>query len=221
MYTTDVLVPFNLIVDTDMGLIKLLEFDYSNTEYFHEGILNTEEENQQYLLNTRNNRNPLSIVFKKDDPELMDDLYKQFIEKEYDNILQLSCNTSLANLANALREDISQVIRLTILCQSKAEENIIKLRNISNFRPLVSRKELVNLNNYDSLYIKDVHDLDKFKKEIFKKSIYVANYGFNIVIDPEQVNPLIDPETAYTYGGVNEFFVVSVYQFDPNKIPLD
>ena len=80
MYTTDVLVPFNLIVDTDMGLIKLLEFDYSNTEYFHEGILNTEEENQQYLLNTRNNRNPLSIVFKKDDPELMDDLYKQFIE---------------------------------------------------------------------------------------------------------------------------------------------
>ena len=128
MYTTDVLVPFNLIVDTDMGLIKLLEFDYSNTEYFHEGILNTEEENQQYLLNTRNNRNPLSIVFKKDDPELMDDLYKQFIEKEYDNILQLSCNTSLANLANALREDISQVIRLTILCQSKAEENIIKDR---------------------------------------------------------------------------------------------
>ena len=221
MYTTDVLVPFNLIVDTDMGLIKLLEFDYSNTEYFHEGILNTEEENQQYLLNTRNNRNPLSIVFKKDDPELMDDLYKQFIEKEYDNILQLSCNTSLANLANALREDISQVIRLTILCQSKAEENIIKLRNIPHFRPLVSRPELVNLNNYDSLYIKDVHDLDKFKKEIFKKSIYVANYGFNIVIDPEQVNPLIDPETAYTYGGVNEFFVVSVYQFDPNKIPLD
>lgn len=221
MYTIDVLIPFEMIVDIDMGLIKLLEFDYDNGEYFERGILHATEEEQQYLLNKRTDRNPLSVVMRKDDPELMEDLYNQFMEKEYQNILELSCNTALVDIANTLKTNMDQIIRITVLCKSKAEENILKIRKIPLFRTLIMYPEAIDLSKYDTLYVKDVNDLDKFKKEIFKKNIYVANYGFNVIIDPEQVNPLLPPEIVYKYGGKNDFFVVSMYQFDPDKLPLE
>ena len=221
MYTINVLIPFNMMVDIDMGLIKLLEFEYNNDEYFEQGILNAPEEIQQYLLNNRTDRNPLSIVFKKDDPELMEDLYNQFMEKEYQNILELSCNTALVNIADTLKTTMDQIIRITVLCKSKTEENLLKLRKIPLFRTLIMYPEAIDLSKYDTLYIKDINDLDKFKKNIFKKNIYVANYGFNIIKDPEQVSPLLPAKVVYKYGGINEFYIVSIYQFDPNKIPLE
>lgn len=221
MYTINVLVPFELMIDTDMGLIKLLEFDYNNDEYFYPGILNAGEEAQQYLLNTRKNKNPLSIACKKDDQELIDDLYNQFMEKEYDQILMLSCNTNLVDLANVLKISADQVIRLTVLCKDIREKKLLEHRKISLFRTLVCNYEAVDLSKYDTIYVKDAQDLDKFKKSIFRKNIYIANYGFNVTMDPERVMPLLPEETLYKYGGMNELYVVSVYQFDPNKIPLD
>lgn len=221
MYTINVLIPFELVVDVDMGLLKLIEFDYHNDEYFYPGVVNAPEEDQQYLLNIRKHKNPLSVIMKDEHKDLIDDFYNQFIEKEYDQILTLSCNTSLADLSVALKVSMDQVIRLTILCKDKKQEDLLKFRKIPCFRTLVSKYESVDLRNYDTIYVKDATDLDKFKGDIFQKNIYIANYGFNITIEPDTLIPLLPEDTIYKYGGKNELYLVSVYEFDPHKLPLE
>lgn len=219
MYLIDVLVPFNLLVDTDMGLLKLLEYDYDNHDFFYPGILHTSEINQQYALLTRTDPNPITAVLQVEDKELADDLYSQFMEKEYDQILQLSCNTAVSNLAVVLKNNMDQVIRITVLCNSKKEEDVLIKRNIGVFKTVIGNFSTVDISEYGSIYIKNVTDLDKYK-EVVNKNIYVANYGFNITIDPDNIMPLLPEETIRKYGSRNEFDVFSLYAFDARKLPL-
>lgn len=220
MYITDVLVPFNLFVDLDMGLLKLLEFDYDNDLYFLPGILHTSETNQQYAMVTRNKINPLSVVLQVEDDKLADDLYSQFMEKEYDQILKLSCNTAIRDLTELLNATIDQVVRITVLCENEKEQMVVSDRHIKSFRTIVEKDFYkINLSDYQVLFIKNIYDLDKYRN-VTGLNIYVPNYGFNITIDPDLSQPLLPEEILKKYGKDNEFEVFSIYTFDPRKIPL-
>ena len=50
MYIINTLVPFEVLVDIDMGLLKLIEFEYHDETFFYPGLLNTSEDNQKYFL---------------------------------------------------------------------------------------------------------------------------------------------------------------------------
>lgn len=220
MYITDVLVPFNILVDTDMGLLKLVEFDYNNDLYFLQGILHTSETNQQYAMVTRTKINPLSVILQYDDNDLAENLYSQFMEKEYVQILKLSCNTSIRDLSELLNTTIDQVIRITILCKSEQEQREVEDRHIKSFRTIVeSDLNKINLSDYQVLFVKSIYDLDRYRN-VTGLNIYVPNYGFNITIDPEMSQPLLPEDILKKYGKENEFEIFSIYTFDPRKIPL-
>ena len=219
MYIINALVPFDVLIDIDMGLLKLIEFDYHNEEFFLPGILNTSETNQKYFLITRTSPNVVESLLTVEDKELAEDLYNQFMEKEYDNILKLSCNTSICDLTLLLRTNINQVIRVTVMCNNEKEKKLIEDRRISVFRVIISDPDSININNYGTMFVKNVDDLDKYRR-VEGKTIYVPNYGFNVINDPNYPNPILKPDTVAKYGENNEFEIYMPYVLDPRKIPL-
>ena len=219
MYIINVLVPFDVLIDIDMGLLKLIEFDYHNEDFFLPGILNTSETNQKYFLITRTSSNIVESLLTVEDKELAEDLYNQFMEKEYDNILKLSCNTSICDLTLLLRTNMNQVIRVTVLCSNEKEKKLIEDRRISVFRIIISDPDSININNYGTIFVKNVDDLDKYRR-VEGKTIYVPNYGFNVINDPNYPNPILNPDTVAKYGEHNEFEIYMPYVLDPRKIPL-
>lgn len=220
MTTINVLVPFNLLVDTDMGLIKLIQFEYHNTTFFYEGLLNATIEEQQFLLIRRTNPNPLSVILQEDVRGEADNLYNQFMEKEYDKIIKLSTNTSIANLAVLLRVTKDQVVRITVLCSCEEEIKLLRARGIHQNKTIIGKPEDISINDYDTIYLKNIQDI-RLYRNVYKKSIYVANYGFNITMVPDEPDPLLPKDIIREFGVYNEFRVFTIYRFDPKKIPVE
>ena len=92
-YTIDSFIPFDMVIDTEMGLMKLIEFEYNNN-FFYNHLLGNDEY-VKLLLRDREKRNPLSIIAKNGtSEEELDDMYRQFMETRYNDILRLSPNTN-------------------------------------------------------------------------------------------------------------------------------
>ena len=139
-------------------------------------------------------------------------------KQEYDNILELSPNTDICKMLDSMKRDKSSIIRATILCKDEKQKHIIETRNIQHDSIIISDYNRVSLKDYGTIFVKDIKDLDKYRI-VEGKTIYVANYGFNILMDPDKVNPLIPIEVLEKYGNTNEFYIYSVYTLDPRKMP--
>lgn len=219
MYQLNVLIPFNMIIDTEMGLLKLIQFDYNNTEYFYPGIINGDDTFKKYVLLTRNERNPLCVAVKDEKMDCADDLYKQFMEKEYNSILQLSPPTALRDVGSILRTSIDKVVKINILCETDDEIELLINRLIPYDDIVKGTPETISISQYNVLFVKDTKDLMKYK-DVEGKEIYVADYEFNILRDPNNEDLLINPEYIFDYISTNGFNIASMYVFAPEEIPL-
>lgn len=220
MITIDALIPFNLIVDTDYGLTKLIHEDYNNYDFFYMGLVDADGTDLQYLLQTRTEANPvLNMMVDSENVELGDKLYSQFMEREYDKILQLSCNTALANVSKLLKKNVDQIIKISIMCENQKEIDELKKRKIPCFKSFISKPENINLSDYDALFVKNVTDLDLYKN-VESKTIYIPCYEFNVLFLDESPEPIVVPDYMLKYGYINEFNVFTLYTIDPRKMPL-
>lgn len=218
MYVIKVLMPFNVLIDTDVGVWKLIQDEYHNEVFFLPGMLDVLDVHKKYMMMTRDTRNPLLTILTEPSEELADDFYNQFMEKEYNSILEKSPTTDVCKILDTMRITKSNIIRLTILCKNEEEKQCILDRNIVHDSIIVGEMEKISLSEYGVIFIKDVKDLDSFRR-VEGKIIYIANYGFNIYKDPESVNPILPFEVIEKYSGENEFYVYSVYHIDPKDVP--
>lgn len=218
MYIINVLMPFETLIDTDMGLWELIKYDYRNDIFFLSGMFDIKDIHKKYYMVTRNYRNPLMILLSEQSEELANDFYNQFMEKEYESILRLSPNTDVCKIIDLMRKNKSNIVRLTILCKSELEKKIYIDRHLPYDHILVGEPKDFNIQDYGTMFIKDIHDVDKYRN-LSGKTLYIANYGFNVTIDPSKVNPLLPLEFIEKYGKDNEFFIYSVYTFDSRELP--
>lgn len=222
MYNLDILIPFELVVDLDIGLLKLVRFEYSNNDYFYKGILQGMDDCLRYALMTREDPNPLSIAaVNPDDHETLDEFYKQFMEREYTKIMNLSQDTAISDLTkvSGMTSASDRIVRITIMCRSEEEKRLINLRKMNPFRVIVSSPEKVDLSQYKALFVKNAYDLDMYRN-VEALNLYIANYGFNLVKDPSHSNtPGLPIDIVAKYSKDNEINIFTVYNLDPDKIP--
>ena len=235
MYTVSSIVPFDLLIDTDMGVIKYIQFskEYQRSGNFHRGLMEatSPELNKliQNLLVNRKFANPISIIMKPEkmitsNPDkLLESLMKD--EKIYDKILKLSTPTAIFDMV-CRSFFVSDTLKYTILCSSDKEAKFLKTKFNSRFKTdkvpatiLVSTPDKVDLKHIDAIYVKDVHDIDKYfeKRRLPSgKNIIIADYTFNNEYVPEQDEYLHIPilEISSKYSGTNEISFINVYPID-------
>lgn len=215
-YTIDTAVPFNMVIDLEMGLMRLIKFEYRNDYFLYESIEN--EEFIKLLLMYRKNRNPLSVITSDETPqEEIDELYHQFMTERYDKILSLAPSTEIFKLLKLSNKDES--MRFTIVFDDKEQEKLFDLRKGYSFGRHTGNifdKEIVS--NNKNLFIKEISELSKQSQEINGKNIYFADYGFNkMVVDEETILPNFQ-EGEYERFATNTFQFITMYHINYDKI---
>lgn len=205
------LIPFDLIVDTDSGLINLLKRDYLRATMFKPGMLLVDDNMKKYQLLHRPSINPLYNFTWQKDIDDIDDLYKDFMDKKYDEILKLSPYTTLYAALRLFVNSKGAIIP-TVLCKCQAEiDYIASDDSINNSRVLLAKKgyDHLDISDYDPIYLKDFMDYTKCKNP-FAKNIYISNYDFNIeTLDDGLVIPRKD--LGILFLDQNRATVVDVY----------
>lgn len=214
-YTIDTAVPFNMVIDIEMGLLRLIKFEYRNKYFLYESIEN--DEFAKALLMDRKNKNPLSVITEDGIPqEELDDLYNQFMTERYDKILSLSPSTEIFKLLQVSHKDDS--VKFTIVFDDEKQEKLFDLRKGHSFRRYTGNifdKDIVN--NNSNLFIKDISDLLNQTQQIRGKNLYLANYGFNKrIVDGEDTPNFQDGD--YERFSENTFQFITMYNIDENKI---
>ena len=211
-FTIEALVPFNMIIDTDVGLLKLVEYEY-HSNFFYSNLLGNFDY-LKYMLANRNKRNPLSVIAKEDtSDEELDDLYNQFINERYESILKLSSNSPLMKMIKLCEKD--PCIHYTVVFQNELEEKVFYERGYKPFSSFIgdfTDKKI--LNNYNSLFVKYIDDLDQ--KDIKEKGIYIANLKFNKELKEEIYLPKLN---IYDQIPINDFYFIDIYDIDEKRLP--
>lgn len=220
VYVINSLIPFDMLIDIDLGLIRLIREKFYDPNVFLTGILDSDEESIKYYLLTRPVRNPLYIIMKDDsNTKLMDSLYNQFIEQEYDKILELSPTTGIFELPIA-SSTVPHAVKFSILCNSKKEldEYMKREGNITN-AIIESDLSKVNIDNFDNIYIKNYEDIKKYNN-LKRKNIYIGDYLFNKTKDPStgKYVPLVD--ISIEMIPQNNIKFIGIHPIDINEIPL-
>lgn len=226
MYDIISLVPFDLVFDTDFGIIKFVQFsDYGKNL---EPILNRVYwfRSHEYdsmickLLSERKNPNPLSIMI--DDTYLshfsIANLTETFL-KEYgaDYIYKLSKKTALFDMIAVSSANMSEVVKFNILCENQAQKQFVNenFKEISNSFsiPTILKSELKSLDNYGSIYVKNIYDLHGASKYVQGKNIIIINYPFNM--EEDGFTPLVSELSELI--GLNKIFTMDLYDLGEFK----
>lgn len=206
MDSNNILVDFNMVVDTDLGLINMMKREYNNTEFVLKYINSMKDKIIIDQLLERKDKNPLSIIIKDEFRDSIDNLYKEFIETEYDNILKYSSTTDIISLINVYIN--TGAVHVDIICKNKSEEQIINNLNIPQLKVIVENdKSKIDLSNYDTIFIKDYSDILNFT-EVVAKNIFIGNYKFNL----EDDNRIPLNDISLIVGKTNLVSIIDVYE---------
>ncbi len=185
------LIPFDCFIDIDLGLMKLLKEKYNNPEIIYDSILREKDWYIIYLLLTRVDENPLSIILKEKYQPNRDILRDQFITQEYDAILRLSRPNKILDLIYIMYA--SDAVDIDILCSDVREQEylttLFKNEKINSF--VAQHLNKIDIIKYDTIFIKNYKDILNYKG-LIKKNIYVLDYKFNTEFDPNnKLRPIV------------------------------
>lgn len=176
---SELLIDFNTLVDTEIGLFELIRREYLDPDVFNVELLNSDIKKLLSLLITREEVNPLYLIANDNiDRKDLDDYYKEFIETKYIDILIYSVTTEMERLIALSKSEPS--VHVTFLCNSKAEIDLLKfingLKDIK-YHAILS-KDINDVSIYTSYYFKYI--TDDLSKYIFKfKNYYFSSYKLN------------------------------------------
>lgn len=203
MSKNSILVDFNMIIDTDLGLFKIIKERYSNGQFVNGLFFKMNDEVLIYELLMRKEINPLSIVLKKELLDNRDSLYKEFIDVEYDNILKASKGTNILDLMCVYLSTGSADV--VVFCKNKSEEQLINKYNNELRTIIVDEYKDIDISQYDSIFIKDYTQCTKFSN-LNAKNIFVARYKFNL---DDELTPIKD--ISLLVGKTNMVSLIDIY----------
>lgn len=180
------LIPFNCIIDSDFGLLSLISSKYRDPKFFNLDFLDSHSKIKDLVLALyeRKEQNPLSLIMANpDDKDTANDLYIDFMDKMYTDILDRSMATDICKLA-IVYEDNN--IHPTILCKRQEEVDFISTNStIHNLHTELIREDgKVNkkdISAYQQFFFKFTNDryCQLLADYIFGKVVYLSNYDYN------------------------------------------
>lgn len=225
MYDIVSLIPFDLVFDTDFGIIKFVQFsDYGKNL---EPLLNRVYwfRSHEYddiickLLSERQNPNPLSIMMDESclTHSSIASLTETFLIEYADYIYKLSKKTVLFDMIAVSAANMSDVVKFVILCENQAQKQFVNesFKEISNSFSIstILKSELKSLDNYGSVYVKNIYDLQGTSKYVQGKNIIIINYPFNMEEDGS--TPLISELSELI--GLNKILTMDLYNLSEFK----
>lgn len=177
------LISFDCIFDTDFGLLKLIRREYFDTTVFSSDFFVNNETTRQLTstIYMRESKNPLSLCVKNKDINI-DELYEEFMEREYSKILNYAMPTEIYNLLEYFK--LSGDIKPTILYKDNRELELLKKFELTKNIKTIHIDDINNLENipYQQFFFKELFDetLYTLCSRLSKKTIYLMSYLFNI-----------------------------------------
>lgn len=183
------LVPFNCIYDTDIGLIRLIKTEYRDASTFNLNLLDSFSTDKELVKHLRHRKdfNPLiEFMNNKEDIETADDLYKQFRDKQYDQMIRYSVKTGIHRLVSLF--PVANEINGTICYYNDIEKSILD----RDYAFIKIRKKHIDKVRQDihkypigQYYFKSVGDFyfSKLAEYIVSNSIFIMDYDYNFLDD--------------------------------------
>lgn len=186
-----VYIPFNMIIDTDFGVIRLIEIVQNISKYPTNKL-------KSFLLK-RTNENPIPEYKKLRNLDISEYSYDIILDKYYEDILPLSEVTDMMSfIINTNKLGFSNEICIVVGCDMESE--ISYLHSILNMKYSIETclNTDIRLNDFDYIFTKYlnyqyVNYLLNVEK-ISAKRIYVADYSFNTLYDNKTNKNIIDPD---------------------------
>ena len=186
-----VYIPFNMVVDTDFGVIRIVEKFYNLSEYPVNKI-------KSFLLK-REIENPIYEYCELRGIECVEysSLYNTILDESYEAVLKLSCFTDLLSfIMNTYKLGLSNEMEITVGCNSESEIDYLNSVISTDYTIRTELNMNLKLNKFDYIFTKC---LDNFyvdyliNNKITAKRLYVADYEFNTIVDPKSKSVIIDP----------------------------
>lgn len=198
---------FEMLFDLDYTLATLIQRYYGKSKYF-DTVLEEDPISLRLLLLTRTEKNPIYILLKPEYRDSADSLYEE-LKEEFSMELYLRRNiyfTEFYKFFSVLIKSDGAVADIGVIVNNKKEEAIV--RELSPLIRVFDSKEIAR-NDYDALYIKDKDTVGLITPRVEGKTIFLANYGFNLTTIGEEESP--DLEFMEEYSDNNAIFTVDIY----------
>ena len=220
MYMITSTVPFDMVIDTDIGLWKLIQYQFSNDKFFYPGLLYERDLNfMKWMMVTRENKNPLTVLLQDDYMDNADKLYNQFMDEEYDNILEQSVTTGIYDMI-CRSKGVNDVLRFTVLCRSEKESEYVKKKlkkhNVDIKTIVYDDLKNVDISSFGSIYIKNINDFYLYDK-VHGKNVIIGNYKFNLEGEVENT-PLLKQATEISK--LNVVQLVDIHLINEHVLPV-
>lgn len=217
------LIPFDMVLDTDFAILKLIQFKYAkdtNRHIFCEGFMTMTSPKYNHaleeMLEYRSFPNPVSCPMKSEyAPIYADKIYNNLVKNHYDNILALAHRTALFDTIIRSIKFNDRSLKFVVCCDNQDEKDAIlnefKKEDVE-VRCILYPDIRPNLfETVNSIYIKQFADLSKYPK-INGKNIIVADYVFNLEKGDKSAYVLSVKDTTKYY--TNKFHIASIYNPD-------
>ena len=198
---------FEILFDLDYTLATIIQRYYGKSKYF-DTVLEEDPISLRLLLLTRTEKNPIYMLLKPEYRDSADSLYEE-LKEEFSMELYLRRNiyfTEFYKFFSVLIKSDGAVADIGVIVNNKKEEAIV--RELSPLIRVFDSKEIAR-NDYDALYIKDKDTVGLITPRVEGKTIFLANYGFNLTTIGEEESP--DLEFMEEYSDDNAIFTVDIY----------
>lgn len=180
------IITFDQVIDTEVGLIQTVNKKYHNEDAFYWSLLEAPTKVLLGVLLNRRRKNPLTVIAKeRDDTELMNSYYNEFMEKEYVSILKRSIVTNMYYALKVFAD--TKGVKPQIYCKLDIEANYLRQLD----KELFSKCDIIVDKSYskaiternDIIYLKYFDEVISIFEKARYKHVYVANYRFNFEDD--------------------------------------
>lgn len=206
--TNRILIDFDAVIDTDVGIAKVINKRYNNPALINQKMIRQTTESYKFLLLNRIYQNPLFMFMNEEYRSSANDLYREMIttDEVYQDILKNSTTTGIFNMVLEMINSKSSCIP-TILCKNQTESDYIK--SILVVETIIADpQDTVDMSNFDTVIVKFVEMPKQRFTNLEGKNVFICKYRFNLNADKDSLKTVYYAELTMN---ANDVYTIGVY----------